>query len=184
MKRIKQNKKGINVLTNDPSMTAWGWAILDVRSNIVVSTGCIKTEPNKTTIKIRKGDDWMRRIREINSVLLSLIKKYNIKYLLSELPHGSQSSSAAKSQGTVAGVLDTLAVCTDLGLEWFLEGDCKKEVCGARSISKDDMVVLMKGKFKDVIWKNTKWIDQGVADSLAVYCLAKKQSGILKYLSR
>ena len=43
------------ILTNDPSLTAWGWVVL--RGNAIVEAGCIKTESQAKKRRIRKGDD-------------------------------------------------------------------------------------------------------------------------------
>ena len=82
------------ILTNDPSITAWGWAVVNAKGR-VLETGCIKTAPEQKKRRIRKSDDTTRRASAIIQKLLSLIKKYNVEYLLSERPHGSQNASAA-----------------------------------------------------------------------------------------
>lgn len=30
-----RKEKTFNVLTNDPSMTAWGWAVMDLSGNVI-----------------------------------------------------------------------------------------------------------------------------------------------------
>ena len=73
------------VLTNDPSITAWGYAVLDAQDKIL-ATGCIKTEPLYKKRRTRKGDDTVRRVSEINQRLLKVIHHYKVTYLLTELP--------------------------------------------------------------------------------------------------
>ena len=72
------------ILTNDPSMTAWGWAIVDFQNN-VIKTGCIKTEKSGKKLRIRVADDDANRISEVNKILLEIIKRYNVTYILTEL---------------------------------------------------------------------------------------------------
>ena len=60
MERIKLLTNEPRILTNDPSMTAWGWAVLS-GSGKVYKTGCIKTSPEQKKRRIRKGDDTVRR---------------------------------------------------------------------------------------------------------------------------
>ena len=177
---MKRLKRQIKILTNDPSMTAWGWAIVTPQGE-VLETGCIKTEPTSKKLNIRKGDDRVRRISEINHQLINLIKIHDIEFMFSELPHGSQNASAAVMIGIVAGVMQTLSDCLDIGLEWFSEADCKKAVSGKRSVGKDEMVVLI-GDLYEVEWRGVKWKDQAVADALAVVHLARQQSTILKVM--
>ena len=56
----------VNILTNDPSLTAWGWAVVN-NEGVVVDKGAIKTKPLNKVLKIRKGDDFSRRMNEISS---------------------------------------------------------------------------------------------------------------------
>ena len=171
------------VLTNDPSITAWGWAVVDPSDNSVVDCGGIHTEPTSKMLRARKGDDRVRRVQEINFKLIQIIKKYNIALIVSELPHGSQSAVAAVMIGMVTGVMQTMGDCLNIPVEWFSEGDAKLSVSGKRSVPKDDMVTVMEGFFPEVAWKKTKWENQAIADSLAVYYVARQQSTSLKMLA-
>lgn len=179
MKRTKSNDNYI--LTNDPSMTAWGWAVVTPKG-VVVDCGAIKTVPSNKKLGIRKGDDRARRITEINSELLTVIKKYNIKLIISEQPHGSQSAVAAVMIGITAGIIQTIGDCLDIAVEWYSEGDAKKSISGKRSVDKDEMVVLVAKKYHNVGWKKVKWFNQAVADSLAVFHVAFNQSALIKLL--
>jgi Holliday junction resolvasome RuvABC endonuclease subunit len=129
-----------NILTNDPSMTAWGWAVVN-SYGVVLKTGCIKTEPSPKKLHIRKGDDRTRRVSEINNKLSQIIEEYDIKYLLSELPHGSQNAMAAVMIGIVIGVLQTIADFEEIGIEWFSEGDSKDFLLGKRSATKEETII-------------------------------------------
>lgn len=182
----KKGKKEISyrqnptILTNDPSMTAWGWAVVSPKGK-VYATGVIKTEPSSKKLNIRKGDDRARRITEINSILLDLIAKYDIDFIVSEVSHGSQSATAAVALGVTTAVLQTLSDCLIIGLEWFSEGDCKKAISGKRSLTKGEMIELIKDIY-DVEWTGFKWRDEAVADAMAVFHLASQQSSTLKML--
>ena len=176
----KQSNTEFNILTNDPSMTAWGWAVLDSTGKIL-NAGAIKTSPSDKRLKLRKGDDRIRRISEINSVLLGVIAKYHVRLILSEQPHGSQSAVAAVMIGMVTGMLQTMSDIMAIAIEWYSEGDCKMAMAGKRSLGSKDEMVRLVGKEFDVKWQGIKWIDQAVADALAVYNLATIQSEILKF---
>ena len=170
------------ILTNDPSFTAWGFAVLNEHGN-VIETGCIKTAPENKKRRIRKGDDTVRRVQEINRHLLSVIKHHNINYILSELPHGSQNAAAAVMIGICIGIIQTLADSLDVGVEWYSEQDSKKCVLGKKAATKHDMIEAIDNLYM-VKWKNVKYSDEAVADALAVHYVASKQSPILKLIKR
>jgi Holliday junction resolvasome RuvABC endonuclease subunit len=169
-----------HILTNDPSMTAWGWAILTFNGKII-TTGCIKTEPTVKKLRIRKGDSTVGRISEINKILLEVIRKYNITYILSELPHGSQNASAAVMIGVVAGIAQTIADTLNIGIEWYSEGDSKKCLLGKLSATKQETINAIN-KLYDVKWTGIKYKDEAIADALSIHYTATKQSSILKLL--
>lgn len=171
----------IRILTNDPSMTAWGWAIIDEYGH-VVDSGAIKTIPTDKKLRVRKGDDNTRRITDITGVLLQIISVYRPAVIISELPHGSQSAVAALMLGFATAILQTMANTLNIPLEWYSEGDAKLAVCGKRSIEKNAMVALMHEKNPTMTVRKIKWVDQAVADSLAVYYAALNQSSLLKLL--
>lgn len=172
-----------HIMVNDPSITAWGWIIVNKVGGIV-EAGAIKTAPSSKKLNTRKGDDRVRRVTEINVALLALVKKYNVSLLISELPHGSQSAVAAVMIGMVSGMMQTIGDCLNIPVEWYSEGDAKMATCGKRSVEKDEMVEVIKSLYQGVPWKGTKWQDQAIADSIAVYHVAKQQSQMLKLLMR
>ena len=170
--------KELIVLTNDPSITAWGYAVLDGNAK-VLSTGCIKTEPMYKKRRTRKGDDVVRRVSEINSRLLQVIKHYKVGYILTELPHGSQNASAAVMIGIVTGIVQTLSDALEIGVEWYSEMDAKKCLLGKNSATKRETINAIAEKY-DVPWTGTKYKDEAIADALSVHYVASKQSSVLQ----
>ncbi len=170
------------IMANDPSIQAWGWVVVS-STGIVVDAGCIKTSPSNKKLRTRKGDDRVRRITEINTELIRVIEEYEVSLLISELPHGSQSAVAAIMIGISTGVMQTIGDSLGIPVEWFSEGDAKKAISGKRSVEKDEMVWIVKNKYR-VPWCDVKWKDQGIADSMAVYHVAKQQSQILKMIMK
>ena len=168
------------VLTNDPSLTAWGWAVLSLEGE-VIAVGCIKTQSEAKARRIRKGDDRVRRISELNVELLVLIHDYNVQYILSELPHGSQTASAAVMIGITAGIMQTIADCHNIGVEWYSEGDAKKCLLGRKAATKQDVIDAVKQKYK-VPWTGIKYKDEAIADAMAIYHVAREQSSVLKFM--
>ena len=170
------------ILTNDPSITAWGWAVLTPNGQ-VLATGCIKTKPQAKKRRIRKGDDIVRRISEINQTLLQVIKQYNVVHILTELPHGSQNANAAVMIGLVTGIVQTVSDCLGIGVEWYSEGDAKQCALGKRSCVKQEMIDAMKELYS-VQWDYVKYKDEAVADALAIHYVASKESNVLKFLKQ
>ena len=166
------------ILAHDPSICAWGWAVL-YADGTVLETGCIKTESSNKKLNIRKGDDRIRRVNEINQELLRIIDKYKIRWMVSEQPHGSQSAVAAVMIGICLGMLQTISDCKSIGLEWYSEGDCKKTLLGKRSAVKGETIAAVHNIF-DVKWTGIKYIDEAVADAISVFYCAKKTSSVLK----
>ena len=183
MKRTK--KEYVHVLTCDPSLTAFGWAIIAANSHVrkVIVSGCIKTAPVSKKLRIRKGDDRMRRVSEITSELLRIIDTYNVQHIVSELPHGSQSAVAAIALGLVNGLLQAVADAKEITIEWYSEQDAKRTVLNKSSCTKAEMIDAINSLFI-VQWTGTKYRDEAVADALAIYYTAKKKSPIVKILAR
>lgn len=171
--------KDLIILTNDPSITAWGWAV--IKNNKIKAAGCVSTSSEQKARRIRKGDDTVRRISEINQELLNVIAKWNVNYIVSELPHGSQSASAAVMIGLCTGSMQTMADTLATGIEWYSEADAKKAISGKRSVSKTEMIELVKSMYEDVPWDRAKFRNEAIADAIAVYHVAKMQSSVIRY---
>lgn len=178
MKRTRKVANKFFILTNDPSFTAWGWAVLDEKKN-VIETGCIKTEPDYKKKRIRKSDDTVRRISEITEVLLRLIREYEIDYILSELPHGSQNANAAIMIGITTGIVQTIGDSSDIPVEWYSEQDCKKTVLGKRAAMKSEMIDAMAQEYQFVL-PAQKYAREAIADALSIHYTAMKSSQTLK----
>jgi len=169
------------ILTNDPSFTAWGYAVLD--DGEIIKTGCIKTAPEQKKRRIRASDDRTRRASDIVQELLKLIDEYDVDFMVSEAPHGSQNAQAAIMIGMVAGITTAIAECKNIPIEYYSEQDSKKAVLGKRAATKEDMIEAID-KLYDVDWTKVKYIDEAVADALAIHYVATKQSQMLKMLKR
>lgn len=171
--------KGVRILSLDPSLTATGWAVL--QNDVVLSVGCIKTETSGKRSRVRKSDDRMRRVSEINKVLCEVIHTNHIQYIVSELPHGSQSAVAAIALGLICGTIQGIADSLDIGLEWFSEGDSKRGLLGKASATKCETIQAVS-KYYTVPWTNVGYRDEAVADAISVYHVAKQQSPTIKFL--
>ncbi len=169
------------ILTNDPSFTAWGWAVLTSDEKIL-KTGCIKTAPEHKKRRIRAGDDRVRRTTDLVQTLYKIIDLYGVNYILCELPHGSQNASAAVMMGIVVGIVTTIGELLDIPVEYYSEQDAKKALLGKNSATKDETQVAIANHYK--LWRaaGTKYIDEAVADALAIHYVAARQSPMLKMM--
>jgi Holliday junction resolvasome RuvABC endonuclease subunit len=162
-------------------MTAWGWAIINARGEII-NMGCIKTSPEQKKRRIRKGDDTTRRASEIIKVLLGIVRKYDVQYILSESPHGSQNASAAVMIGMVAGIIQAIADTLDIGVEWYSEGDSKKALLGKLHATKQETIDAINKSYH-VTWTGIKYQDEAIADAISIYHCARQQSATLKFFN-
>ena len=187
------------ILTNDPSFTAWGWAVINANNDEIVRTGCIKTDSNAKKLRIRKGDDRVRRINEIGTELLEIIHEHNVKFIVCELPHGSQNAAAAVMMGASAAIMELISITQEIPIDYYSEADAKKALLGKSSASKMEtmrkidvyyLVPVTKGIGKNrkgevvSLWNANQSTDEAIADAIQVYHCAKKNSQILKMLKR
>lgn len=173
----------MKILTNDPSITAWGWAVIHMEKGRlrILDTGCIKTESEATKRRIRKSDDLTRRLEEISKELVRIHEKHGIDWILSEAPHGSQSAVAAKMIGAVAGILSSFATVLELPVEWYSEHDAKKHLLGKRSATKKEIINAIVDIYGDQWRLDIKYKDEAVADALAVFHVGRESSQALIY---
>lgn len=181
-----KRKDSIPVLTNDPSLTEWGYAVVDIKKDFrlpIITAGCIKTKAENKKRRIRKGDDDCRRVREIVVQLSCIIKQHNVQYIVSELPHGSQVASGAKMIGVTIGVLESLSDALEISLEWYSEADAKKALLEKRSATKRETINAIT-EIYEVPWTGVKYKDEAMADAMAIYHVASQLSPTLNYLKR
>lgn len=182
MERTNKPGNDFIVLTNDPSMTAWGWAVLNGKG-IVLEAGCIKTAPEQKKRRIRKSDDTARRASDLIRTLLDIIQKHDVKYILTESPHGSQNASAAVMIGLCTGIMQTMSDCLDIPIEYYSEGDSKKNLLGKLSAAKEETIKAIDQLYV-VPWRGIKYIDEAIADAIAVYHVACRQSTTIKLFKK
>jgi len=182
MRKIINRIQG-TILTNDPSMTAWGWAIITYSGQILKS-GCIKTETEGKKRRIRKSDETSQRISEINNILIGLIKENNVNLILSEAPHGSQNASAAVMIGAVAAIVQTISDCFGLAVEFYSEQDSKKCLLGKKSATKQETIDAIQKIYGGKFFTGIKYKDEAIADAIAVYHVASKQSTAIKIFKK
>ena len=169
------------ILACDPSFTAWGWAVLE--GHMVQASGVIVTKKEAKKRRIRVGDDDVRRVGDLITQLVKIIEKYQITFIVTELPHGSQNSRGAIMIGIVIAALQAFNVILNIPVEWYSENDAKKALLGRISASKKEVIYAINDLY-DVAWTRTKYVDEAVADALAIYYCAECSSPTLKYITQ
>lgn len=180
-------KPVFNTLCIDPSIREFGIAIVS-NYNIdnkpkVLYTCCIKTESNIKKLRVRAGDDRIRRLNEIGAEINELITLYKVSYVVSEQPHGSQSASAAITLGMVTGLVQGIQNFGGIPVEWYSEADSKKALLGKSSATKLEIIKAIKKKY-DIAWPATKYKQEAIADALAIHNVALRNSHVLKTMWR
>jgi Holliday junction resolvasome RuvABC endonuclease subunit len=163
----------MRILSNDPSLAGWGWAVTD--GDEVLEIGCIKTVSEHELLKISKPMARTLRVSEIAVQLLEVIRRHNVSLIISELPHGSQNASAAISIGITIGILQTLSDSLNIPIQYLSEGDSKKALLGKRHAEKSETLDAIK-KLYNVTWSGTKFRDEAVADALSIHNYFKHQN--------
>ena len=185
MKRTRREAtspvKDFVVLSNDPSFRGWGWVIM--QGDRVLDAGCIKTEAKDKKLRIRKGDDDVRRAHEIVDILLSAIETYRVSFIVTELPHGSQVAAGAKVIGVVIGMLVATSKTLNIPVEWYGEGDAKKALLGKTSATKQEVINAITEKY-NVPWSGVKYKDEAIADAMAIYHVASEISPMVQFFKR
>jgi len=175
----------MKILANDPSIRGWGWAIIQLEGSFcrILDSGCIRTSSEHKKRRIRKADDTVRRLNIISDELVEIHKEYEVDWVLSELPHGSQSASASKMIGAVAGISCAFSSCFDIPIEYYSEGDAKKHLSGKRSLTKEETIERVTEIYGDGWHHQYKYQNEAVADALAIFHVGRNSSQALIFAS-
>lgn len=169
-----------NILAVDPSIRATGYVVFQRESTDhefePVEGSCVKTQKSDDYDKV--GQDRLRRIGLVNHALGLVIRRRHIEHVVSELPMGTQSASAAKTLGLVTGAVKAICDVKDLPVDFYNDKMCKASVFN-ESVDKDEVVEAMKEEYPDsYIWTDTKYRDEAMADSIVVFKTAMKEGDI------
>lgn len=136
-------KRGLLVVGLDPSLTAFGWAVVEASTKLVVSAGCICTKPDPKGAHLYQADKDGARVDSIASALIGLLRDVvgnGAPYVVAvEAPAGAQHASTAKALGLSYGIARTLCAAFDKNPITVQAHEVKQRVGGARLASKDDV---------------------------------------------
>jgi len=162
-------------LTLDVSFRNIGWAVLsdDVIGNIV-DTGVIKT--SKLDKKYRKSnnlsstDETCIHISHIIEELTKIITKYDINFVVGELPHGgSQNANASKQMGIAVSLVVTYFELKNIPTKWCSPNNVKMQVCGKRDASKEEIMNNITSLFPEYKFPKAKCNFEHIADAIGAY---------------
>ena len=161
-------------LTLDPSLTAFGWAVVDDLT--IIDYGCIITKKDN---KIRVTSDRIRRLSLIVNTLQEVMQKYPIDIVYFEIPSGSKSNTAAIALGMIHGLVVTFCICNNVAFTPCLAKSAKKTTTGDSDGTKEAVFINVLNSFKNARklfdTKMTKEKRFAVSDALAIYLTIKKQ---------
>jgi Holliday junction resolvasome RuvABC endonuclease subunit len=173
--------KTIKVLGIDPAMSNFGLVLadLDPITGKIVGTPqvrLISTKGTKDKKTIRKSSDDLRRARDLYLPTTEWVELADL--VCSEMPLGSQNSSAMKSVGMCLGLLASI----QKPLIQVMPDEVKLASVGNKTASKADMIQWAVGQYPDVAWltRNNKkgapitLANEHIADAFGVIHAAAK----------
>lgn len=161
------------ILGLDPSLTAYGWAVLRVDDGAVVDAGCIRTQPAKGKQHAYVGDDDTLRVRVITRELARVVQRHTPRAIAYETSGGAQSARAARALGIACGITGALVECAaellEIGIvEVPVTAREAKSATGSTSASKADVVEWASSRAPDQMWGAPVPVREAIADSIAV----------------
>lgn len=154
------------ILTLDPSLRAFGWAI--VSANKIIACGCIKTAKSSKRVTDSDTD----RLEFISKELADQILKYNPTKIVFEHAAGSKSSRANQALAFVKGLVIGLAVAYNIPFQTVTAKEVKKGLTSNRNAEKDELQKIVIEKYPDFNEKTLKFSKEkkfAVSDAIAVY---------------
>ena len=167
--------KPMRILTMDPSLRAWGWAKIleegecgcfdESLTAEVIDQGVIKTQKPKN-LPIIKGR--LQSAKEIAERLVALIDDFWPCIVLAEDPTGSQHANDAASQGICQGIIAGICEARRIPY-WTCSPLQARQALGLKPpTTKAHVVNTIGNLLPDLKWSGVKYVDEAVADALAV----------------
>lgn len=148
----------------DPSLRAYGWAIIN--KGDIIAGGCIRTKPGKPYYK----SDITSAIH-IAQELKRIILEHKPDLVLIETPIGSKSSRGSVALNLVKGITLALCVVYDKEFRNIVAKEVKSKNTGNINASKDEILKKVKQKYKSfdtIIGNSPKVVVYAVSDAAAL----------------
>lgn len=161
------------ILGLDPSLTAYGWAVLRIDNGLILNAGCVRTQPAATKRHSYVGDDDTRRVRAITRELVRRVRCRSPRVIAYETSGGAQSARAARALGIACGITGALIECAaellEIGvIEVPVTAREAKSATGSPTASKADVVEWASSRAPDQMWGATVPEREAIADAIAV----------------
>lgn len=157
------------VLGLDPSLTAYGWAVVALEKRPrVVAAGCVRTKPDTKSRHTYQADLDGARVDELATGLLEVLDAHEVALVASEAPAGSQHAQAAKALGLAYGLTRAILVARGRHVLTVQAHEVKKAIGGSKSASKGEVAA---GVEQLTGWTSTAKAAparEGEADAVAV----------------
>jgi Holliday junction resolvasome RuvABC endonuclease subunit len=129
------------LLALDPSLTATGWAVLDLRHGCVEDVGVIRTKlPPKAKRHHYQGDTDDARVRALAQGVAKLYRIPGVAVVAKEAAAGSRHVKAAKALAYAQAVPVALAVGLGVGELLNVQAEeAKRAATGKKSATKDEV---------------------------------------------
>jgi len=165
----------VRVLAIDPAMSNLGLVVadVDVVSGEIVGTPELRltsTAPGKDKKTVRKSSDDLRRCRELYTAMAPLVDRVDL--VCSEMPIGSQNSSAMKGVGVCTMLLATISK----PLIELTPEEVKLAAVGKKTATKAEMISWAYHRHPEADWLRANGKPEGalvnanehIADAVAV----------------
>lgn len=159
------------ILALDPSLSATGWAVFDLKGKLFAK-GVIKTNSKSKLKYVRNAE----RTRQLAISVSSLIVNHHVTQIYTEVPVGSKSATAVQALALAQGTVMTVATLEKIPIYGCMARTAKKFLTDDANASKDQMVEAAVTLYPEVGRIKTKYEKEAVADAVGVYkcCAAGK----------
>ncbi len=166
------------LLACDVAFGNLGWVVLDAGKPI--ASGVIVTEKTKRK-NVLVSNDYYNRSSKIATELEEVIKTYDVKGLLGELPSGGAKSSRAAIQMNMAtGIVASVCTLKKLPAEFCTPNDVKKITIGKLNATKQEIMDLIIDQYggrktgKKVKCKKSKKSPEGMRTDYTYHFTGQK----------
>lgn len=162
------------ILGLDPSLTAYGWAVVRIDNGLVLNAGCIRTQPAARGKRhAYVGGDDTRRVRVITRELARVVQRHTPRAIAYETNGGAQSARAARALGIACGITGALIECAaellEIGvIEVPVTAREAKSATGDAGASKSAVVEWASSRAPDQMWGEPVPVREAIADAIAV----------------
>ena len=127
-----------HILTLDVGFANMGWMVL--KNHQPVEIGVIQTDKSKSKTT-RTADDYSTRSAQLALGLEHIIKKYDVKGIVGELPHGgAQNARAASMMSMSNAIVSVVGALLRLPMEWTTPNEVKIALSGKRNATKEEQM--------------------------------------------